>query len=445
MSKVLPRKVLLGFSWSATALGLCILLLLAASVGCRTAVLGAEEVAAWAEDIEYLRTQLPEVHADPFFVTSEEEWNEMLEDLIARLPYLHEDQVNFELMKAVTTIGDDHTFIDAFPERLSPDYSMYPVDFTNFNGDLFIQLTEEEYLPALGSRVLSINGMLPDDVLKALEQIIPHENRYVVRKAGLHYLRYPVIAKLLGVVEGETMDLRLEAASGEQFTIEVAPKARTDFGLSHYYFDDSKRQKILWLRSNEVYRYEYVSEHKLMYFQYNACYDMEDLGEGLPFAAFNESLMSDLQDLDVEKLVIDLRLNPGGNSGVLQPFIDSLSALEKMNQRGRVFVIIGNATFSSAVINALELKVKTEAILFGEPTGGNPRSHVYNVDSFILPNSKIEVWYSTIRYDPHKRFGAAVGDENTLVPDFIVPLTVEDVWRDRDPVLEAIIAYPGTK
>ncbi len=81
---------------------------------------------------------------------------------------------------------------------------------------------------------------------------------------------------------------------------------------------------------------------------------MKGLGEGLPFDAFNESLMSDLQDLDVEKLVINLKLNPGGDSGVLQPFIDALWALEDMNQRGRAFGIIGNATFSSALINALE-------------------------------------------------------------------------------------------
>ncbi len=57
-----------------------------------------------------------------------------------------------------------------------------------------------------------------------------------------------------------------------------------------------------------------------------------------------------------------------------------------IDQRGKIFVVIGRRTFSSGLLNAHDLAARTRAILIGEPTGGKPNSYG-EVESFTLPRS----------------------------------------------------------
>jgi hypothetical protein len=98
-------------------------------------------------------------------------------------------------------------------------------------------------------------------------------------------------------------------------------------------------------------------------------------------------------------------------------------------------VLIGPRTFSSAVLNAIQFRQRTAAILVGEPTGGEP-NHYGEVKSFTLPNSGLSVYYST------RRFVYIEGDASSaLEPDRVVPLMAADLLAGRDPVLEAVIAW----
>jgi hypothetical protein len=79
---------------------------------------------------------------------------------------------------------------------------------------------------------------------------------------------------------------------------------------------------------------------------------------------------------------------------LLMPFINQIKANKKINKKGRLFVIIGRQTFSSAILNAISFKNNTEAIFVGEPTGGKP-NHYGEIKVFTLKNSPIRVQYST--------------------------------------------------
>jgi C-terminal processing protease CtpA/Prc len=110
-----------------------------------------------------------------------------------------------------------------------------------------------------------------------------------------------------------------------------------------------------------------------------------------------------------------------------------LAAVKEINQKGRLFVIIGRRTFSSAILNALDLKKKTAAVFYGEPTGGKP-NHFGEIETLTLPHLKLKVSYST------KYFQFVDGDDPSLMPDVLVELTLDDYLALRDPVLEAILA-----
>ena len=75
------------------------------------------------------------------------------------------------------------------------------------------------------------------------------------------------------------------------------------------------------------------------------------------------------------------------------------------------------------------------AISRGAPTGGRPNSYG-NVRTLFLPNSRLQVGYST-RY-----FRLIEGsDPPSLMPDLAVEPTIEDLRTGRDPELEAALRF----
>jgi C-terminal processing protease CtpA/Prc len=130
------------------------------------------------------------------------------------------------------------------------------------------------------------------------------------------------------------------------------------------------------------------------------------------------------------RLVLDVRSNGGGNESVLTPFIEAIKARPSLNTKGRLFVIIGRGTYSSALQNTITLSLDTNAILVGEPTGGKP-NHYGEVRQFRLPNVGLRVQYST-RY----WLNYPGSDPLTLKPDVPAPVTVADLLAGRDPSLE---------
>jgi C-terminal processing protease CtpA/Prc len=136
----------------------------------------------------------------------------------------------------------------------------------------------------------------------------------------------------------------------------------------------------------------------------------------------------------VERLVVDVRHNGGGDSSVDDPLIDGLESRASWRRRGRLFCLIDSGTFSSAVWTAHDLQ-RLGAVMVGGPTGGRPNAYG-NVQIMLLPNSRLEVSYST-RY-----FRLIEGaDPPSLMPDVPAALTIDDVRTGRDPLLEAALRF----
>jgi C-terminal processing protease CtpA/Prc len=136
----------------------------------------------------------------------------------------------------------------------------------------------------------------------------------------------------------------------------------------------------------------------------------------------------------VDRLVIDLRDNTGGNAGILNPFIESIRSRSWLNQTGRLFVLINRGTASSGVDNAITLQSRTRPILVGEPTGGKPNSFG-EVRSFTLPYSGLTVNYST------RFFRLVAGDPPALAPNVFVEYPWSAYQAGCDPVLESALSY----
>ncbi|MDC7242938.1 MAG: hypothetical protein PQJ44_03060 [Sphaerochaetaceae bacterium] len=97
-----------------------------------------------------------------------------------------------------------------------------------------------------------------------------------------------------------------------------------------------------------------------------------------------------------------------------------------------MYVCIGNSTYSSGLLNAIELKEDLGAILVGEPTGGKPNCYG-EVQELILPNTELLVKYSTKEFTIYSD-----SDPITLEPDFYIENLSDNSFKGIDSCIEFI-------
>jgi len=138
----------------------------------------------------------------------------------------------------------------------------------------------------------------------------------------------------------------------------------------------------------------------------------------------------------MERFVLDVRLNGGGNNYLNRPIIHGFIRSDKVNQPGRLFTIIGRQTFSAAMNLVNAMKLNTHTLFVGEPTGARPNMYGDHAP-VILPNSRISVRLSTLWWqdiDPRDM-------REYQAPDLAADLTLADYRAGRDPALEVIRKY----
>ncbi len=180
------------------------------------------------------------------------------------------------------------------------------------------------------------------------------------------------------------------------------------------------------------YWHAFLDDRRTLYVQYNQVLD-EPGGE--PISAYFPRLFGEADKRRVERVIIDVRLNGGGNNELNRPIWHALLKSDRLNQKGRLWVVIGPKTFSAAMNFVDDMELNTNATFVGEPTGETPNMWGDPV-SLKLPNSGIVVQTSTLWWqieDPRDR-------RPFRAPDIPAEMSFADYANNVDPVLSAIFA-----
>ncbi|MBK8625346.1 MAG: hypothetical protein IPN86_07220 [Saprospiraceae bacterium] len=102
----------------------------------------------------------------------------------------------------------------------------------------------------------------------------------------------------------------------------------------------------------------------------------------------------------------------------------------------KVYVIVGRRTFSAAIIHTMELKRLLNATVIGEPTGGKP-SFYGGVDTRYLPSSCLRIGFS--RGHRKTTLDEVTANANTIVPDVIFPVTLQNYTSGTDAIYDWIL------
>ncbi|MGH9868866.1 MAG: hypothetical protein ACREAA_11965 [Candidatus Polarisedimenticolia bacterium] len=380
--------------------------------------------AEWQEDLRYLARELPKRHKNLFHTVPRARFEQAVADLEAAIPSLADHQIIVKMGQIAASVGDGHTGV-----HLPPSFRRYPLGLFWFGNELRVTAAIKEYEGALGMRVVRIGGLSIEDVQARVSTCFPsaeNENPWYVMSTSPAFILRPEVLHALAVVPDlERAPFTFENDQGQQITLDVIPAVQ-DGTLNARLIRAAASEPLNRQRRDEKFWFTYLPDSRTVYVSFRG-YD------GLGSNA--RELYKFIDGKATDRLVIDLRQNGGGDffQG-RKHLIEPLRERPGLNQKGKVFVAIGRQTFSAAMVNAIDFRKETNALLVGEPIGERPNSYSEN-DEMTLPNSGVVLSYST-RY-----YKFLDEDVPAVLPDQRIDPSWADYKGGRDPVMEWILAY----
>jgi len=377
----------------------------------------------WLQDIDYLASELPRLHPNLFFKTPRGEYDAVVAAVRAAAPAARDHENVAGLMRIAAAPGDGHTSV--FRWR---GFGFLPLALAHLSGGLYVVAADAARASALGMRVVAIGDVDIAQLEARAAPYVSHENDAWLRVQVEQLLAIPQMLHVLGGTDDPaSASFWLEAADGARVRLDLSalPSRATLLDLATAAgvplpLHEQHRELNYWLTLDEPSR--------TLYLQYNRC---QNAGESL--AAMADRAFRTLDQDGADRLVVDVRHNGGGDSSVDDHLIDGIRSRSAWRTRGRLYCLIGGETFSSGMWTADDLR-RLGAVLVGSPTGGKPNAYG-NVSTLQLPNSLIQVGYSTRYYQI-----VSGSDPPWIAPELAVEPTVADLRAGRDPLLEAAIA-----
>ncbi len=370
------------------------------------------------EDLEFLKKTLPAKHTNLFAKIDSLSFEKKIDLIKAKADVLNEETFIASLFKLTVSIGDEHTFIE-------PKFTkILPIQFELFKEGLFVTGIDPTHAALLQTRLVAINGQPTSKVISLFNEAIQHYNPSYFDVYFLHFINNPTLLKGLGIINtDQEAEFTLIGTDGKESKVKLGSVQGNN--ISNVKLTQAN-STLLSKKKKGNYWFDYDPDKRAIYINYNKCREEENN----PFAKFNDELFAAIDQYKPTKIILDLRYNSGGNSGILTPFIEKIKQ-SYLNRKEKFFVLIGKATFSSAVMNAVELKRNSNATFIGEPTSGNI-NHYGEVRGFTLPKSKIVIGYSTRYWENWK------GKKGPLTPDVAVSYSIKNYAAGKDEALAQV-------
>lgn len=386
-----------------------------------------DRVAAWREDLAVFAQKFPPAQFEFQKLYPRSQFDRTIDALTNELPTATDADIVLGLMRLVGSAHVAHTSV-RLPTSGPLTFHRLPISLQWLSDGLVVTAATEPYLQAIGLRVTHVGALTPEQLEAAVAPFIAFERDSWLRVQSQTYMVAEEVLRAVGQIDPDgRVALTLARPDGSPLMMRVAavpwserPAVTTVTAVRNLPVGPAQRDP------SRYYRWEILTGTTTLYVRYSRCQDDPQQS----FAAFAKELFEhvDSDPRAVDRVIVDLRANGGGNSTVIKPLLDGLRARGALSKRGHLYALIGPSTFSSGLLAAWSLK-QLHAVLVGEAPGENLNSYA-EVRELTLPHSGVVVVYST-------KYNHLGKDGQTLEPDLRVTRSMDDVLIGRDPVLEA--------
>lgn len=392
----------------------------------------------WREDLRFMAAEMERRHANLFHKVSRERFAAAVADLDRRIPALERNEIIVGMMRIAAMVGDGHTRVDPRKDAKF-GFPSLPLKLYLFEDGVYVRAAAPEHKALVGARIEAIGGVPIDEAIRRVSELASSDNEVGVKLFVPLYLNMPDILHALKLSPSRGVAPLTLSRNGRRWTAqvpagEVEPLWPPDTDVSlvtpEGWADARSGPQPLWLQAPlDYHRLVDLPEEKALYAQLNMVTGVagQTLGE------FGERIRERAEAANPRAVILDLRLNHGGNHDLRFPFIRALVKAEDADTR--LFVLTWRGAFSATEAILVDLDRYTDAVFVGEPAGSKPNSYgdAYRMP---LPNSGISV-RSSIDWN---QLAGQSKDPWTAI-DVATPYRFADYAAGRDPALAAALAY----
>ena len=404
-----------------------ILIVLACVAGCGDSAVSDEpgdpRDAQWREDLSHLVDRMNEIHPDLYHTVNRSVFEQERARLDSEIPSLSDDQIFVEFLRLVAlpaTERDGHMALSFFE---GTGFQIVPIQLYRFTDGVFVVDASPANSQVLGMQLLGIGELTLEEVNRLIDPLIPRDNENsLIAARNLVYIT-PEILEVLGIIE----DADAPMYQFESGPVALSPVPPNQYGLESIYNLPTPSNPPLYLtRRNQNFWLEHLQAEGILYLRLNAVQPTsgsEDLDE------FGQRALALMDGGGVERVILDLRQNNGGNNQLIPGILDFL-ADDRINQTGRLFVFTDRNTFSAAGNLVAAIGSETSAQFVGVSPGGSG-SQYGDAERVDLPNSRFAAFIPS----RHWIFGDS-GSQQLMHPmDVTIEPTGREFLEGADPVL----------
>ncbi len=387
----------------------------------------------WSQDLAQLERELPKRHVAPETERPLADFQAEAATLRAELTTLPRHRIVVGLARLAAGFGDSHTEIALAQEAVA--FQRVSAAFYFFGDDLHLVVTDAAHRELLGARLEAIG---PTPVATALERLGPllsddYPNPRELYNTGPEFLAIPDVLDALEIVPlADSVRYTFSTRAGARVDAQwpVLPRGAAIAALTERLVQPASGPLHMQHRER-WYWSERLPDGAGVYLKLDRCENQP--GQPKLEAVFRAAL-KELERVQQRRLVVDLRINTGGNYDKVKPLAHALAKLPA-DRRPELRVIVSRHTYSAAILLLADLQRDAGAVLVGETPRAKP-NHTGESESFELRRSGLVVGYSTRYYAPFPALGDAAG----IPVDRPAAPTLETFAAGRDLLLEAALA-----
>jgi hypothetical protein len=404
----------------------------------------------WLQDLHYAAKTLIDRHPDVYYRKSEEDFNRAITRAERKIMQSQTDEECLvAIRQVVASVNDGHTSLRT--NNLPGYRDIFPVRMYKFSDGIFITGIVEKLAKYIGSKVIKIGHLSAIEAFDRAGTLAFADNEF----SRINQVPVLVIscrfAHGLGITDGiDRLLLTVETATGshDEILLSAVTPSGTEYmlcgmdigpsGISFASaFTGTGKRLPLYMKhldGNHNYWFEHDKKNRAVYMQFNMVIHQQDER----FESFYKRMFEyiDNHTRTIDKFILDLRFNSGGNGLMVLPFMSEIIKRDKINRLGHLYTLIGRRSFSAAVLLVSEMMLHTQTLLIGEPAGAAQNMFSDAVESGKLPNSGATLFvsseYFNIAWPANKNY--------TIPPHYPAPFSSSDFFSGKDPALDAIFA-----